>query len=313
MDKSHFHHDGAEPIRVDAQWAFERYEQLRSRLPQATPRGAAEERVHLGELMDRFDVFVFDSFGVLNVGEKPILGAADRVRMLRDAGKRAYILTNAATAPLASLPSKYESLGFQFDMDEIVSSRAILAAALCQIKIEGRWLAIAPDEALVQELGVPMELFDDTERDADGVGGILFMSSQTMTESAFDKLADIIRGRSLPLLVGNPDLVAPRVHGFSLEPGYYAHKLADELGAIPEFFGKPYPNAFDVIKKRLEPGVPHARVAMIGDTLHTDILGGAAAGFGTVLVTQHGVLKDLDVSGCISRSGISPDYILPSI
>ena len=52
------------------------------------------------------------------------------------------------------------------------------------------------------------------------------------------------------------------------------------------------------------------RVAMVGDTLHTDTLGGAAAGCGTVLVTHHGLFKGHDVAPYISRSGIVPDIIV---
>ncbi|MFD1810358.1 HAD hydrolase-like protein [Gemmobacter lanyuensis] len=35
---------------------------------------------------------------------------------------------------------------------------------------------------------------------------------------------------------------------------------------------------------------------MVGDTLHTDILGGQAAGHGTILVTDHGLFKGRDVA-----------------
>jgi ribonucleotide monophosphatase NagD (HAD superfamily) len=52
---------------------------------------------------------------------------------------------------------------------------------------------------------------------------------------------------------------------------------------------------------------------MLGDTLHTDILGAAAAGMSTALVTGHGVLAGMDVDACIAESGIRPDYILPEI
>ena len=48
---------------------------------------------------------------------------------------------------------------------------------------------------------------------------------------------------------------------------------------------------------------------MVGDTLHTDILGGAAAGLRTVLVTDHGLLKGMNASDLIQRSGIVPDFI----
>ena len=54
-----------------------------------------------------------------------------------------------------------------------------------------------------------------------------------------------------------------------------------------------------------------SRIIMVGDTLHTDILGGAAAGLATALVTDHGALKDLDVEAAIARSQIVPGYVLP--
>lgn len=52
---------------------------------------------------------------------------------------------------------------------------------------------------------------------------------------------------------------------------------------------------------------------MIGDTLHTDILGGQAAGLDTVLVTDHGLFKARPVDSFIRQSGIAPTWIIPSI
>ncbi len=40
-------------------------------------------------------------------------------------------------------------------------------------------------------------------------------------------------------------------------------------------------------------GEPSARVVIVGDTLHSDILGGAAQGWKTVLVTDHGLFAGL--------------------
>ena len=78
----------------------------------------------------------------------------------------------------------------------------------------------------------------------------------------------------------------------------------------PIFCGKPFGNAFDAVLARLGPDAPPlSRIAMVGDTLHTDILGGAAAGLGTVLVTRHGVYAGRDVGPFIARTGIVPDYI----
>ena len=52
---------------------------------------------------------------------------------------------------------------------------------------------------------------------------------------------------------------------------------------------------------------------MIGDTLHTDILGGQGAGLATILVTDHGILAGRDTAPFIEASGIAPDIILPAI
>ena len=75
------------------------------------------------------------------------------------------------------------------------------------------------------------------------------------------------------------------------------------------FYGKPYPEAFAAAIARV--GV--ARPAMIGDTLHTDILGGQASGLDTILVTRHGLFANEPVERFIADSGISPTWILPSI
>ncbi|GIS17855.1 MAG: hypothetical protein CM15mP119_2590 [Alphaproteobacteria bacterium] len=40
---------------------------------------------------------------------------------------------------------------------------------------------------------------------------------------------------------------------------------------------------------------------MVGDSLHTDILGGAAAGLGTILITNYGLLRAHDAISCVLR------------
>ncbi|NNF77269.1 MAG: HAD-IIA family hydrolase [Rhizobiales bacterium] len=301
------------PEFADARWAFERYEAIRARLPTFGHPGRVQAIADLGEVADRFDAFVFDSFGVLNVGEVPIPGAAERIADLRRRGKKVLVLTNAATAPLGTLPQKYADLGFDFGAEEIISSRAILAAHLNQTVALQPWSVIAPEASNVAELGVPLTLIEGAAVPEARTGGVILLSSQTMDDTLYLALKASLASRPAPVLVGNPDLVAPRVDGYSLEPGTFAHQLADDLGLEPEFFGKPYDNAFNTVSALFGDTVQPHRIAMVGDTLHTDILGGSAAGFGTILVKDHGVLKSLDVPACIEQSGISPDYIVPQI
>ncbi|MCZ8133746.1 MAG: HAD family hydrolase, partial [Rhodobacteraceae bacterium] len=98
----------------DAEAAFLRYEAVRARLPAARfPAEPAFAR-DLGEVADRWDGFVLDAFGVLNVGETPIPGAVARMAELRARGKKLCVLTNAASYTRAEALRKYRNLGFDF-------------------------------------------------------------------------------------------------------------------------------------------------------------------------------------------------------
>ena len=146
-----------------------------------------------------------------------------------------------------------------------------------------------------------------TREDAPGGWDLCVLTASDERQA---RLARTLGSRPRPFLVGNPDVSAPRVGGFSLEPGHYSHRIADLPRVDARFFGKPFANAFDAVRRRLGQAVDGARVAMVGDSLHTDILGGAAAGFRTVLVTGHGVFSGLHPGAWIERTGIVPDFII---
>ena len=111
--------------------AFARYEAVRPRLPVATFPAMSHHVNSLAEVADRYDAFVLDAFGVLNVGDTPIPGAVGRMADLRAMGKRLLIvLTNAASYPRATALAKYHRLGFDFTSDEVVSTRDVAVAPL---------------------------------------------------------------------------------------------------------------------------------------------------------------------------------------
>lgn len=300
---------------VGANWAFNRYCEIRHRLPQYHNADQQPNDPllvsNLGDLANDFDVFLFDSFGVLNVGHATIEGAPDRVGFLRNLGKKVFVLTNAATSPLRENRIKYLSMGFEFADHEIISSRAVLGTYLESCGKSMVWGVAAPQSSVIDELPCMSCPLDDFEFNT--CDGFILLSSADWTEEKQRLLIDALEANPRPVVVGNPDLVAPRKNTFSKEPGFYAHDLADRLDIKPVFFGKPYGNAFDEVFARLNPDQDRSRVLMLGDTLHTDILGGQSAGCKAALVVNHGLMRDMDIPECLIQSGISPDYIMPSI
>lgn len=286
---------------------------MRSRLPGAAFPKLSVVAASLDELKNQFDAFVFDSFGVLNVGETPICGACERVEALRRDGKQLVVLTNAATVPLGGLVQKYANLGFRFANREIVSSREVLANGMQPCDANWKWGVAAPPQSKVHELPGQCHNLTVCQSSFDDCDGFILLSSSGWTDRLQAMLVAALQEHPRPLLVGNPDVVAPREDGLTLEPGAFAHEVADALSVEPMFYGKPFGNAFEEVESRLEPAVDAQRIAMIGDSFHTDILGGAAAGWRTVLVTDHGLAKGQDVDEMINSTGIVPDFIISSI
>jgi HAD superfamily hydrolase (TIGR01450 family) len=304
--------------RPSAGWAFNAYENIRHRLPMM-PEGqpSTREVSSLDELTDRFDGFLFDAFGVLNVGKEAISRAVERFAALQRAGKPCLILSNAATSTQAQLVAKYRAMGFCVEADQVVSSRMVLTAELDDLRPASTWGIVAPAAADLTDLKVPWLGLDAAQpgqmkTNLARAEAVVLLSARGWTDQAQALLEEGLGQDPRPVWVANPDIVSPREAGMALEPGYFAHRLADRTGIEPVFFGKPFSNAFAAGAARFA-GIPPGRLLMVGDTLHTDILGGAGAGMATMLVTAHGALQGLDVAECMERAGIHPDFIAPTI
>jgi len=291
----------------DANWAFAQYESVRCALPKAKFPSFSEPISCFADLADRFDVFLLDAFGVLNIGDTAIPSALDQVAQLKAAGKRVMVLTNGATYPTAAAQAKYRKFGFDFDINDVVSSRDALAVWISRQTL-GLLGVMAGPEASFGDLSGSTILLGKNRNDYDRVSGFLAMSTIGWENDQNALLLASLKEKPRPLLVGNPDIVAPRETGLTLEPGYFAHKIASETGIVPKFFGKPFGNVFDLAFSRLDK--PNKdRVLMVGDTLHTDVLGGAAYGIKTALVSEYGLFAGLNVRRYINDSGITPDFI----
>jgi HAD superfamily hydrolase (TIGR01450 family) len=282
---------------------FNRYEAVRHRMPKACFRSATQDIGALLEIAHEADAFVFDAFGVLNIGDTPIAGAARRLDQLRAAGKSIRILSNAASYTHAAAVEKFRKLGMDVSSEEIVTSRD---AAITNMA-SGLWGCITNASDDLKDIKAEILRLGCDQRGFDSVDGFLFLSSASWTQGHQALLEQSLMARPRPVIVANADLVAPREGGFTLEPGHYAHLLADaQLGEM-EFFGKPFGLVYQMIEETL-PGIPAERIVMCGDTLHTDILGAAARGWRTVLVTQDGLFANQDTAAFCTLSQIHPDW-----
>lgn len=289
----------------DVAWAFARYRAIAHRLPVAA-RGFApfsQPVPDLSALFSRFDGFILDAYGVLNVGGTVIPGAVEAIARARAAGKRLVVLTNGASLARTVALAKYHAWGFDFADDEVISSRDLAAEALRARP--GLWAAIAPKEAGFDDLPGEVRALD--EEMLARADGFLFLGAQDWDDGRQAALVAALRARPRPVIVANPDIVAPQEGGFTWEPGHYGFDLPGDV----VFHGKPFVPALQAALARLD--LPANRVAMVGDTLHTDVLGARAAGCFSVLITDHGFFAGRDPRAFVAACGIVPDFTAPGI
>ncbi|WP_289043371.1 HAD hydrolase-like protein [uncultured Aliiroseovarius sp.] len=300
-------------MTTDADTAFDAYVSVRHRLPDATFDTQPKIALSLENIVAPFDLILFDAYGVLNVGETPIDGAADRIAALRAMGKRVMVVSNSAGYPKSRMMGRYERLGFDFGPTEVVTSREALLAHLADAPPLKWGMMLNAANGTDDLTGIDAYVLGDDPAAYDAAEGFLLIGADGWTDARQAMLDASLRARPRPVIVGNPDIVAPREGGLSREPGFFAHQLADATGIAPRFLGKPFPEIFDLALARHDPALPPARVLMVGDTLHTDVLGGRHMGFATALVMDHGLLAGMDAGAAIGRSAITPDFIINQI
>lgn len=287
----------------DAETIFQDYDAIRDRLPAMPVRGHMRGIATILDITNQIDAFVFDAFGVLNLGESLIEGADRRLAALRARGIQVRVLTNAASYDRAGAIAKFKRLGLGLEDNEIVTSRE---AALCGLPV-GVLGVIAAEADALSDIPPPFMRLGDELADYDAVDGFLFLSAADWSDARQSLLLASMARRVRPVIVANADLAAPREQGFTLEPGHYGHRVEDAFPGCVRFFGKPFPAVYDLVARTLS-GIPRDRIAMCGDTPHTDILGAAAFGWRTVLVTGDGLLAGLDSAACCDRAGIHADW-----
>lgn len=296
--------------------AFAAYQRIARRLPQPKSRPQPQKIQSILELIPSTDIFFFDAFGVLNVGKTPIPHVAERIRQLKKAGKHCFVISNGGGFERSVYQQKYRALGYDFSLEEIVSSRDALLLGLADYPAQYCWgiIGSAGEQRDITALGY-RQINQDAPDFFARADGFLFLSSMRWNDEKQNTLIEALTDRPRPLLLANPDLIAPQSQQSSIEAGSYVLLLPNQLFNQVRVFGKPYPLIYEIARQRLRSQkivFNPERCVMIGDTLHTDILGGNAFGIKTALVTDYGFLRAADYQTAIAESGIFPDYVLNS-
>ena len=300
---------------IDSQQVISLYENFKKILPHSRKYSKdIKVRKNLSNILDEFDVLFLDAFGIINIGDKLIPRIIETLNVARDKGICLIILTNGATYCSEKKINQFYNLGLEFSYDEIISSRDVTERFL-SINLEPSKIGVLgnKDEKLNIKNSLTIDLTKDIEL-FNEMDSFIFLGTSYWDSDFQDLLNDSLTSNPRPFFVSNPDIVAPHKDYFSIEPGYFSLKLINEGINLPLWFGKPFSTIFEMALEKVQyiTGSPinMSRTGMVGDTLHTDILGANSIGIKSILMTKYGLLRNQNIASCIKKTGIIPDYLI---
>ena len=300
---------------IKTQQVITLYENFKKILPHSQKYSKdLKVRRNLSDILDEFDVLFLDAFGVINIGDQLIPQIIETLNIARDKGICIIILTNGATFCSEKKINQFYELGLEFSYDEIISSRDATERFLStHLKPSKIGVLGNKDEELNIKNSITIDLAKDIEQ-FDEMDTFIFLGTSYWDSDFQDLLKDSLTSNPRPFFVSNPDIVAPHKDFFSIEPGYFTLKLINEGINLPLWFGKPFSTIFEMALEKVQfitgSSINMSRIGMVGDTLHTDILGANSIGIKSILMTKYGLLRNQNIASCIKKTGIIPDYLI---
>jgi HAD superfamily hydrolase (TIGR01459 family) len=276
-------------------------------------------------LVDGFDAFILDQWGVLHDGVRAFPEALDAVDHLLAAGKVIVTLSNSGRrADTAAAQMRAMGLPVARFRANVTSGETAVAALgageVGGIAVPGRrcyLLCRDGDSSIPDAAGLEITARPE---DADFVLVAGIHGDVRSLASYLDELAPAV-ARRLPLVCTNPDHVAVSPQGNVPAPGALAHAYGEAAGVAPVFVGKPHRPVYERCRRAL-PDVAVSRICAVGDSLEHDIKGAHDAGLATVFCLDgiHADAFDLTrpaadnlvaVEELAARhGGVVPDYVI---
>lgn len=219
---------------------------------------------------------LLDLDGCVWFGRELAPGAAEAVRSLRAAGLAVGFLTNISSGRSSDVAAKLTQLGIPAAAREVLMPIEALAS---HPRLADRPTALVVGRPEVRAAVAEVTPVSD---DPDEASVVVLGRDPTVDYARLTEALQVLH-RGGALLALNLDARVP-VAGGRLVPGNgaIAALLSTASGVTPEVVGKPARFFFETALRRF--GFEPHETVMVGDTLDSDIAGGAGAGLRTVLV-----------------------------
>lgn len=262
------------------------------------------------DLLDAYDAFIIDLWGTVHDGKRLFPGVEERLRALKASGKTVVFLSNAPR-PSNSVRILLDKLELSTQhYDHLITSGDLFLADVQKTPALQKPFYYIGDSVFHEPL---LAALQKPTNDLD-VAAYILCSAVTPN---YQEILQAALPQEKLLVCVNPDLMVIEDGHLSPCAGAIAQEYAQKGGPVA-YYGKPHPLAYDHTFKMMG-NPPKEKVLMIGDGLHTDILGANQYGIDSLLVNTgiHRVTDLRDPKPALEKLAqnlnIHPTYFLEGL
>jgi len=270
-------------------------------------------------IIKNYKVVFFDAYGVLKNYEGMVPGMDKTFEYLDHEKKEYFVITNDASRSPEQLASSFNRIGLTSIRSDHIISSGMLAKEYLDLKVNGGTVAYLGTENsahYIERSGLhtlPVRFIN--EKNFNDVNALVLLDDEGFDwYTDINKTVNLLRRRTIPAIVANTDNIYPTLKNeVSIAIGGIATMIESIVGKRFLRFGKPDSQIFIFAYEHVRRFTPVNKneILMVGDTLHTDIIGANKFGLDTVLVLSGNTLPD-DAETRIKSTGIMPDFICES-
>ncbi|MBT3377803.1 MAG: HAD-IIA family hydrolase [Lentisphaerae bacterium] len=285
----------------------------------AVPQGTYRLMDWLEENQSQVDALVLDIDGVLMIDHGPTAGSRALIAWLRDMALPFVLLTNDG----CNSPSQKAEALAQCGVDVLASELVSASHGLVDLVDSRGWRGHR--FFVMGELGQPSFVAEAGLVPIDDLAQLDACFGVAIGEKHYDWHATItavfnflLKQPHAPLVVPNPDLYFPisdnRLHLASGAVASFLASLCESRGRqlLPIYLGKPHAPIFQhahrVLEAQASRRIAPGRVMIVGDSLASDMEGGASFGYRTGLM-----MGGITTAQHLDRAARQPDVVFSRI
>ena len=254
----------------------------------------------LKSIVDEFDLFFIDIWGVVHNGISLNLNAVNVLDKLNSLNKDYVLLTNAPR-PNLTVVNFLQKMGLaNVHCEKVYTSGEAALSFLNKNTKQLKFFHIGPPRDF--DL-----FFSFKENKVDNIDDSQFLLCTGLFDNYFDDLnyyKNLFKNKiKLKMICTNPDLIVDRGNKSEYCAGTIA-KIFEEEGGKVEYFGKPYPLVY-----KLSAEIKNKKILCIGDNLNTDIKGANLQKFSSFFISSGIHKNERDLKLAFNNHNVRVDYL----